>query len=154
MKRISLFLCTLLACFLMTSCYVTNYVPLQDDYNQAYKGHSANEIITQYGAPDRQTDDGAGGRILIYEKITYNNNASSSYNPYSGGYDASSSMTTKTTYLQFYVNKDNVCYGVKTNLEKMERQKIARTKPTLKEVLLSSGIGMVLGIAVFLLSYK
>lgn len=138
----------------MTSCYVTNYVPLQDDYNQAYKGHSANEIITQYGAPDRQTDDGAGGRILIYEKITYNNNASSSYNPYSGGYDASSSMTTKTTYLQFYVNKDNVCYGVKTNLEKMERQKIARTKPTLKEVLLSSGIGMVLGIAVFLLSYK
>lgn len=107
----------------MTSCYVTNYVPLQDDYNQAYKGHSANEIITQYGAPDRQTDDGAGGRILIYEKITYNNNASSSYNPYSGGYDASSSMTTNTTYLQFYVNKDNVCYGVKTNLEKMERHK-------------------------------
>ena len=87
----------------MTSCYVTNYVPLQDDYNQAYKGHSANEIITQYGAPDRQTDDGAGGRILIYEE--------------------SSSMTTKTTYLQFYVNKDNVCYGVKTNLEKMERHK-------------------------------
>lgn len=114
MKRISLFLFALLGCFLMTSCYVTNYVPLQDDYNQAYKGHSANEIITQYGAPDRQTDDGAGGRILIYENITYNNNASSSYNPY---------MTTKTTYLQFYVNKDNVCYGVKTNLEKMERQK-------------------------------
>lgn len=92
----------------MTSCYVTNYIPLQDDYNQAYKGHTANEIITQYGAPDRQTDDGAGGRILIYEHIQYRVSPNA---PYSIG------------YFQFYVNKDNVCYGVKTDLVKAERQK-------------------------------
>lgn len=122
MKKIKLLLLTLLGCFLMTSCYVTNRVPLQDDYNQAYKGQSSNEIITQFGAPDRQTDDGAGGRILIYEKTEFTSVATAeNVNYYTGTYTPGSRTTANTTYLQFYINQDNICYSVKTNLIKTER---------------------------------
>lgn len=132
MKKIKLLLLTLLGCFLMTSCYVTktNMVSLQDDYYQALKGLSYNELVQQFGAPDRQTDDGAGGRILIYETITYQNDASTKSDYYGTGYTTRSSMTTNTTYIHIYVNQDNVCYNVKTNLTKKETERYKDKKLT------------------------
>lgn len=138
MKKIKLLLLTLLGCFLMTSCYVTktNMVSLQDDYYQALKGLSYNELVQQFGAPDRQTDDGAGGRILIYETITYQNNTSTKSDYYGTGYTTRSNTTTNTTYLHIYVNQDNVCYNVKTNLTKTETERYKDKNVTIGALIL------------------
>lgn len=124
MKIIKLLLLTFLGCFLMSSCYVTTLVPLQDDYNQAYKGQTSNEIITQFGAPDRQTDDGAGGRILVYEETEFRTVATAeNVNYFTRTYTPGSRTTSNTAYIQFYINQNGVCYGVKTNLTKTETHK-------------------------------
>lgn len=49
-------------------------------------GHNKNEILRTYGVPDRITDDGAGGSILVYEKYTQTtitNASSGTYGRYS-----------------------------------------------------------------------
>lgn len=153
MKKIRLLLLTLLGCFLMTSCYVTktNIVSLQDDYYQALKGLSYNELVQQFGAPDRQTDDGAGGRILIYETITYQNNTSTKSDYYGNGYTTRSNTTSNTTYLHIYVNQDNVCYNVKTNLTKTETERY-KDKNVTKGALILGGLLIICPVLVGLLA--
>ncbi|MBR5832736.1 MAG: hypothetical protein IKY79_09030 [Bacteroidales bacterium] len=123
-----------IAC-LFTSCmsYVptTSYVSMEEDYAKAFVGSHHNVIVSSLGAPDRQTSDGAGGTILIYEKITTTSNSNSNsiataynVNYYSKTYtpgaqtNTNTVTTQNTSYIHVFIGADGVCYGVKTNHQK------------------------------------
>lgn len=123
-----------IAC-LFTSCmsYVptTSYVSMEEDYAKAFVGSHHNVIVSSLGAPDRQTSDGAGGTILIYEKVTTTSNSNSNsiataynVNYYSKTYtpgaqtNTNTVTTQNTSYIHVFIGADGVCYGVKTNHEK------------------------------------
>lgn len=120
---------------LFTSCIssvpTTSYVSMEEDYAKAFVGSHHNVIVSSLGAPDRQTSDGAGGTILIYEKVTttsssnsnsiataYNvNYYSKTYTP--GAQTNTNTVTTQnTSYIHVFIGADGVCYGVKTNHQK------------------------------------
>ena len=82
------------------------YVSGSDYYNSAYRGHTHGQIVKEYGAPDRQVSDGEGGYILVYE--TYH---TSSHVDNMGFVDHS----VRKSYIQFFMDKNGVCYNVKTN---------------------------------------
>ena len=75
-------------CFLtLTSCYTTQFSYETTYVGNIYKealGKSKNEILRIYGVPDRSTDDGAGGEVLIYEKFTQTTTSSSNSSSYGG----------------------------------------------------------------------
>lgn len=112
---------------LFMSCgtpYRTYAVSKETDYQKAFIGASHNEIVSAFGAPDRQTSDGAGGTILIYEETT-TTTTSDSYsaaynvnyvnNTYTPGTYTNSSTTQNTSYIHLFIDKDGVCYNVKSN---------------------------------------
>ena len=124
------FVIIMIAC-LFTSCLSTtkiSYVPLEADYREAFIGKHHNFIVSSFGAPDRQTSDGAGGTILIYEKTTTTSNSNSmatAYNvnyfskTYTPGTQTSTVTTQNTSYIHLFMDKDGVCYKVKSNHEKL-----------------------------------
>lgn len=102
----------ILACsFLFTSCYTTQYVSLQDDYNAKLNGKSHSEIIELLGPPDRTTSDGNGGEILIYEVKNQK-----------GHYGSNSINLTETKkQTNIFIGEDRICYNVKTDDKKPEQ---------------------------------
>lgn len=135
MKR-CLLLCSLVAAvFAFSSCSTTRYVSAQDDYNAMWRGHSYAEIINAYGAPDRETADGADGIILVYERTTVTTSTSTDgfyyhspwlYGPYYGpwGPTLRTTTTTDNDYVHFYVNNEDKCYAVRTNQMKADGKQI------------------------------
>ena len=133
---------------LFTSCmsYVptTSYVSMEEDYAKAFVGSHHNVIVSSLGAPDRQTSDGAGGTILIYEKTTTTSNSNSiatAYNvnyyskTYTPGAQTNTVTTQNTSYLHVFIGADGVCYGVKTNHEKevIDEEAVESNKKALKK---------------------
>ena len=119
---------TFMSCLFM-SCTVTRTytVSKENDYQKAFVGASHNEIVSAFGAPDRQTSDGAGGTILIYEKTTTQTTSDSqatAYNvnyynrTYTPGVHSNSTTTQNTSYVHIFIDQDGVCYNVKTNHQK------------------------------------
>lgn len=56
----------LLLPLLQTGC-VTQ--PDYQSYYASFKGHSKQEVIVALGPPNRVESDGAGGSVMIYEKV-------------------------------------------------------------------------------------
>ena len=109
----SLFQCLLIAVavFAATGCSsLTNlgspYVSGTQYYNSTYRGLTHAQIVQEYGAPDREVSDGADGYILVYETFH-----SSSYVDNMGFVDHS----VHKSYIQFFMDRNGVCYNVKTN---------------------------------------
>ena len=75
-------------------------------YNETYRGCSHADIVKVFGAPDRETSDGADGYILVYE--TFHN---SSYVDRFGYIE----NNTYKRYIQFFMSADGICYNVRTN---------------------------------------
>lgn len=140
-----------IAC-LFTSCmsYVptTYYVSMEEDYAKAFVGSHHNVIVSSLGAPDRQTSDGAGGTILIYEKVTTTSNSNSNsiataynVNYYSKTYtpgaqtNTNTVTTQNTSYIHVFIGADGVCYGVKTNHQKevIDEEAVESNKKALKK---------------------
>ena len=101
----------------MTGCSVMrigNFTSGTEYYNNLYKGSTHNQIVRDFGAPDRDVSDGAGGYILVYEK----------YNSYSRvdsfGYV---DYDVDKRYIQFFMNDQGICYEVRTNWLAPETQK-------------------------------
>lgn len=97
--------------FAMTGCASYNnvsrtYVSGTDYYNSTYRGHTHGQIVKEYGAPDREVSDGEDGYILVYE--TYH---TSSHVDGMGYVDHS----VRKSYIQFFMDRNGVCYNVKTN---------------------------------------
>jgi len=97
--------------FALTGCSSYNnlsrtYVSGNDYYTSTYRGHTHGQIVKEYGAPDREVSDGEDGYILVYE--TYH---TSSHVDSMGYVDHS----VRKSYIQFFMDRNGVCYNVKTN---------------------------------------
>jgi hypothetical protein len=127
-------------CIFMTSCYSVTKTYEGNTHEQAL-GKTKNEILRSYGIPDRTTDDGAGGTVLIFEQFkqtTVTNsstqtmdrsrtNASTVFgkkgvlqlNDTQGGQisntNAVSETTTTKDYCYLFLDPENVVYDFKTN---------------------------------------
>ena len=126
--------------FFTTSCYTTRYT-FSGNVHQQRIGQSKNNLLRDYGAPDRVTEDGAGGQILVYENFgqftstsasaaSYGRSATSgaaiygngavvaasqgSNAQYATGNSLSRTVQTKE-YANFFVNNQNMVYDVKAN---------------------------------------
>lgn len=113
--------CLFMSC---TSAVKTYVVSKEKDYQNAFIGASHNEIVSAFGAPNRQTTDGAGGTILIYEKTTTSttsNSQAAAYNvdyynrTYTPGVHSNSTTTQNTSYVHLFIDKDGICYNVRSN---------------------------------------
>ncbi|MCQ2149940.1 MAG: hypothetical protein MJY45_06300 [Bacteroidales bacterium] len=101
-------------------------VSIEPYANQYWNGKSHAEIVSVYGAPDREVSDGLGGKIIIYEQKQTTVNAYGD-GPYYGGFygfyyhmssPVNAQVTTEIEYAHFYIGGDGVCYKVSTNLTK------------------------------------
>ena len=120
---------------ILSSCWSTEYISLQDEYNRIWKNASKNEIIRQNGVPTRTVALDDGESVLVYENYSYvtnSNNSSFAYarnGVYGNGVYANSgsSGVSKTTenrsYAEFFLNKYGNCYMVKTNHQKAIKKK-------------------------------
>lgn len=119
MKRLLFFAICVIALCLFASCSTSYQVSRLSDYTSAYVGKNHNYIVASLGAPDRQTSDGAGGTILIYEDVTTNSVATAyDVNYLAGTYTPGVQTNSTTRYLHLFVNSNGVCYNVKTNHQK------------------------------------
>ena len=121
--------------FLLNACGpTTKTVSMEAEYANIYVGRTYNEILLALGAPDRETSDGADGKILIYEETvayTVTKATKENVNTYSGTYvpGSRSQTTTSSSYLHLFINKDRICYNLKTN-----HTKVVNTKPSKQEL--------------------
>lgn len=123
----------LLCVLTLSSCYTTttglHSVSYEVDDFPAFRkqciGQSYNQIVTALGAPQRQSPDGNGGNILVYENSTttsISNSIAKAYNvnyftrTYTPGVETSTQQITTTDYVHYFVDSNNVCYEVKTNI--------------------------------------
>lgn len=123
----------LITATLLSSCATqskVHYISCYDEYCQRYIGKSHKQLISDLGAPNRETSDGDGGTIIIYEKITEHHNLSST-----GDYGLYTSGTTKSTvsFLHLYINSDGVCYNVATNHMQVDWVETAKAEKREKE---------------------
>lgn len=118
--------------FLLNACGpTTQTVSMHAEYANIYVGRTYNEILLALGAPDRETSDGADGNILIYEETvayTVTKATKENVNTYSGTYvpGSRSQTTTSSSYLHLFINKDRICYNLKTNHTKVVSTKSSR----------------------------
>ena len=122
-------ICTFVCITMLSSCYTTKteeiYVSDFPAFRKTCIGRTYNDIVTQLGAPQRRTSDGKGGCILVYEVTTtssVSNTLAKAYNvnpftkTYTPGTETTTTTTNETMYTQYFVNSNNICYDVKTNI--------------------------------------
>ena len=129
-KFLKSFICIVLS-ILLTACYTTQYVPLESQYNEFWKGKHKTEIIQAYGVANRIESDGDKGYIMIYEKFTFNTNSSISGDVKTSvyGYSAKTNITESgysstsesRDYKEFFMDENDECYLVRTNYTKTEK---------------------------------
>lgn len=127
MKKFTAFL--ILCSVLLSSCVTTYQVSLKEDLCKQFVGVTHNEIVRQMGAPNRQLPDGTGGTILIYEEtIQHSVATASNVNPIARTYTPSVTTSSHTSYVQFYINRNNTCYDVNTNKTKIITEQNPKAK--------------------------
>lgn len=153
MKKLRLFVIIIACIPLLSSCWSTEYISRQDEYNRVWKNASKNEIIRQNGVPNRTVTLDDGECVLVYENYRYITNSNNSTSAYArpgvfGGVYANSgssgvSQTTENrSYAEFFLNKNGNCYMVRTNHQKA----IKKDRPGQTVVLVCS---ITLGVALF-----
>lgn len=104
----------------MVSCSTTQRISRLSEYTATYVGKTHNDIVLMVGVPTRQVSDGAGGTILCYEESVQRTVATAeNVNPISGTYTPGALTGTQTSYVNFYINKEGICYNVDTNHTKL-----------------------------------
>ena len=100
-RKINLALLALIAAGLLGGCvsrekwlaeWEANFVAEMNKIIQTWKGMTVRETLTQWGPPDRETSDEAGGRIFVYTHFSSSGGARGSsqiigdklYHDYSG----------------------------------------------------------------------
>lgn len=140
MKKIAhIVMAAVLVALGLSSCGTT-YVSVEPEANKTWVGKPHSEIVSTYGAPDREAEDGLGGKILIYEQgrvvETGVANSAPTYGPHFGGiygfyYHMSEPINTSYTsektlevdYAHFFIDPQGICYQVKTNIERPKTKK-------------------------------
>lgn len=149
----------MIASFFLMSCGIskTYVTSMESEYTNMFVGKSHNQIVSSLGAPDRQTSDGAGGTILIYEQVTTTSNSVATANnvnyftrTYTPG--VQTNTTTNTSFVHIYINNAGTCYTVKTNHQKVvtdvNEEKLAKVQANQRKAWKILGItsGSVLGV--------
>ncbi len=158
MKRCTLSLLLLVIACTFSSCYSTYQVSCADDYAKRFKGSTKNGIIREWGVPDRVVDIGNGESVIVYEKY-YSNTTTYSQSQtkyettsYSNGertYGESNSSTSEDRYYtEFYMNKNGLCYMVKTTDTKTSSDKEFDATKTKGLIVVLGGIVLPLLIAI------
>ena len=126
--RILYFFAALVA---LSSCSVLKTYPVEQKYNEEWKGRSHSDIVKRFGAPDRVESDGSGGQILIYEKVS--TTATTDVDTHFGMFDPdyTTKVQTNKFYTHFFVGPDNICYHIKSNRTIFDPQSKAKAKTTL-----------------------
>ncbi len=139
---------------LFSSCtmYKTIRVSVEDEYKKLFIGRNHNFVVSRMGAPNRETSDGAGGKILIYEQTTtYSsgstiataNNVNYYNRTYTPGAETNTVSSQKTDFIHVFVNKNNICYNVKSNIyEEYQEVDEEATKQNKKDLTL---LGVIFG---------
>lgn len=119
MKR---FLYLLISLIALSSCGVLKNYPLEQEYNEVWKGKTYNEIVMSFGAPDRVESDGNGGKILVYEE--FDTTTTTDVDTHFGNFDPdyTTKVRTSKTYTHFFISSDYSCYHVKSNMTKLDAQ--------------------------------
>ncbi|MBR5469493.1 MAG: hypothetical protein IKU78_03400 [Paludibacteraceae bacterium] len=111
-------------------------------------GKTENYILQKMTAPDKESSDGNGGKILVYQDTKWITNSSSSSHTSTLGYGSTNTYVANTKitsygntslytdynkkeksvteqnkkYINFFINDKGICYNVKTNIgDKYER---------------------------------
>ena len=115
----------------LSSCSVLKTYPVEQKYNEEWKGRSHSDIVKRFGAPDRVESDGSGGQILIYEKVS--TTATTDVDTHFGMFDPdyTTKVQTNKSYIHFFVGPDNICYYIKSNRTIFDPQSKAKAKTTL-----------------------
>ena len=115
----------------LSSCSVLKTYPVEQKYNEEWKGRSHSDIVKRFGAPDRVESDGSGGQILIYEKVS--TTATTDVDTHFGMFDPdyTTKVQTNKFYTHFFVGPDNICYNIKSNRTIFDPQSKAKAKTTL-----------------------
>ncbi len=114
---------------LLSSCSHVYQVSLKADLLKQFVGKKYNDIVRELGAPNRQMPDGSGGNILIYEETTQQSVATAhNINYMNRTYTPGMTTTSHTSYVQFYVDRNNTCYDVNTNKTKTVVEKNPKSK--------------------------
>ena len=103
----------LLVAVLLSSCSTTNYVSLESRYKSHFIGMSHHSIVTELGAPTRETTDGLDGTILIYESTSQKTEYSEK--DYLFYTVPTATTTTHTDYIHLFIDSQGTCYDVKSN---------------------------------------
>lgn len=147
MKKLLNFLFAIVACYTMVSCYVPYTISTTDDWKKLHIGASYNQIVTTYGAPHRQQPDGKGGTILIYEHTQSSSQSVATKSNVINNYRTGTQYYTPgvrteyynhTYYDQFYIDANDRCYLVNTNVNHSRTGKKYDRKVT---ILLSTVFG-------------
>ena len=115
----------------LSSCSVLKTYPVEQKYNEEWKGRSHSDIVKRFGAPDRVESDGSGGQILIYEKVS--TTATTDVDTHFGMFDPdyTTKVQTNKFHTHFFVGPDNICYHIKSNRTIFDPQSKAKAKTTL-----------------------
>ena len=119
MKKIVRFVLVMVVPLVLSSCWSTQVVSLQEEYNQQWKNATKKEIIHQFGIPNSIVDIEDGESIMIYEDFEYN---ASLEGRARGNVDLNSKAYKDRIYTEYFLDKDNVCFHVRTNKTKNIRQ--------------------------------
>lgn len=167
LKFFKLLICVCICVNILSSCYsITvpeyrqNDITVDDfpTFRKNVVGVSYNLIVTKMGPPQRREPDGAGGNILIYENTTttsVSNTLAKAYNvnyftgTYTPGTETTTQYINKTDYLQFYVDANNVCYDVRTNIPMTHKEKTAPYKSTNQKTHWGKTLGLWSGLISF-----
>lgn len=113
-----------------------HYVNLSDSYTLTWKNKTKKEIIEEKGIPNRIVDMG-DGEVIVYEKFSVksetethapshittvtttessNGITTQNTNVFSNGSTSKTTTTNnRTSYTEFYMNKEGKCYKVETS---------------------------------------
>ena len=135
----------LTALLALSSCATAKYVSIENDMNNEWVGKRHYDIVTEFGAPDRETSDGKNGTILVYETITrsYRTDEDTHFGYFDPDY--TTTISENRSYIHFFIEGNGICYLVKTNHLKREGK-----GPTSTQILHYSIWGTALGLAIIL----
>ena len=123
MVAAALFLC-------LSSCSILRSSQSQVLDTSYWYGKSRNAIMMSFGVPDREASDGAGGVVLVYEDISTvtskNSKTEKNFVTEEPVYKSSESTYQVRRFIEFFLNMDDSCYNIRTNLNSWQFENPAR----------------------------
>lgn len=120
MKNLKLFILFIAIIPLLSSCWSTQYISLQDEYNNEWKGASKKEIILKWGIPNKEIDMDNDESVLVYEDNVIHTNVYEEAKRRDRETDATTKIDRQ--YKEFYLDNNKNCYAVRTNEVREIRQ--------------------------------